>query len=81
MSKKVSLPFLTKQELVKLNTKRLLAYKNKLMKFPETMDEYVSVDLNYDPGDKDVSKSHPLWQEVYAVLKEILATREHIVKE
>jgi hypothetical protein len=72
------IPFLSKEELSKLNTKRLLAYKRKFMKFPETMDEYAGTGLNYDPSNKNISKSHPWWQETYKNLKEILSSREHI---
>lgn len=61
--------FLTKDQMLKLTTKRLLAYKNKLMKYHETD--------NYDPTGK-ITKSSPEWQEAYNNLKDILATREHV---
>lgn len=65
--------FLTREQLEKLNTKRLLAYKSALMKCPEGP--------NWDECDDDrMNKSRPDWQAQYALVKEILATREHIEK-
>jgi hypothetical protein len=60
---------LSKDELEKLNTKRLLAYKNKLMKVPE--------DYYFEDRTK-INKAMPEWQETYSYLKAILASREHI---
>ena len=72
----MKIPFLSKEELSRLNTKRLLAYKRKFMQFRDfTLDQ-----LGYDPDGKEMSKSHPWWQETYGYLKEILSTREHVEK-
>lgn len=70
------IPFLSKEELSKLNTKRLLAYKNKFMKFPD----FTCGVMGYDPKGIEMTKSHPWWQETYENLKYILAIREHINK-
>jgi len=67
--------FLSKEKLEKLSTKRLLAYKAKIMKTPdESTDSWGLAEPN------GWSKEHPEWQRVYADLKAILATREHIEK-
>ena len=58
---------LTREQLEALTTKRLLAYKNKLLK---CHDEPASC--------SELAKSSPEWQELYATCKEILATREHV---
>lgn len=74
---------LTREEMEKLNTKRLLAYKNRLLrvgdgyceKCGESGCEYVVK----EPLEQGVLiKSSPIWQETYKAVKEILATREHI---
>lgn len=63
--------FLSKAELEKLTTKRLLAYKNQLMTAVETP--------NWDECDDDrVNKTHPEWNQVYRDVKEVLATRENV---
>ena len=62
--------FLSREQLEKLTTKRLLAYKNKLMDFPE--------EPSWDSS--RMNKSEPEWKQVYSELKEILASREHIEK-
>lgn len=69
--------FLTKPQMEKLNTKRLLAYKSKLMTYPETGCGYENCDCSIDI----VSKEHSEWKEAYNNIKEILATREHIEKK
>lgn len=64
---------LTKDQLQKLTTKRLLAFKNALMNVPEGP--------NWEPSDYPrIYKSHPDWQRLYKDVKAILATREHIKK-
>lgn len=63
--------FLTKWQMERLTTARLLAYKDKLMKYHETPNWE---DVSY------ISKSHPLWKEAYKNIKEVLATREHVEK-
>jgi hypothetical protein len=67
--------FLSKEKLEKLSTKRLLAYKNKIMKTPDSSTD------SWGLTDPDGwSKEHPEWQRAYADLKVILATREHVEK-
>jgi len=62
---------LTREQLEKLTTKRLLAYKNKLMDVHEGP--------NWDSDDVvRLNKTSPEWKELYAIVKEILATREHV---
>ena len=62
---------LTKKQMEALTTKRLLAYKNKLMQVPETG--------NWDCGKcAGFAKDHELWKMAMANLKEVLATREHV---
>ena len=61
---------LTTQQLEKLTTKRLLAYKGALMKVPETP--------NWDEPDARLNKSSDEWQTAYAELKAVLSTRENI---
>ena len=59
---------LTKEEMEKLTTERLLAYKNKLMQVVE-----------FDDEDSDrMTKSSPEWQSLYANVKSVLSTREHV---
>ena len=61
--------FLSKDELEKLTTKRLLAYKNKLMKYHDHPDWE-------DPN--SISKASDIWKETYSNLKAVLATRENL---
>ncbi len=66
--------FLNRNELEKLTTQRLLAYKNKLMKVPESP--------SWDESDDNVvNKTSSVWIEVYEDVKAILATREHVEKK
>ncbi len=60
--------YLSKEQMEKLTTKRLLAYKAKLMKTNEQPNE----------DGTGISKEHPLWKEAYKNIKEVLATREHV---
>jgi hypothetical protein len=60
--------FLTKEEMQRLPTKRLLAYKNSIMKWHETS--------NWD--DPTGSKLDEVWKKAHQDLKEVLSTREHI---
>jgi len=65
--------FLTFDQLSALTTKRLLAYKNKIMRYPENP--------NWDECDFNrMNKKHPEWQTTYKNIKYILSTREHINK-
>jgi len=63
---------LSEQELYKLSTKRILAYKEKMMQVPETS--------NCDEPKARWCKSSKSWKALYFLVKEILATREHIEK-
>lgn len=65
---------LSKEELEKLSTKRLLAYKNKLMKVPEEADWD-----NSNPN--KIHKKHPIWKKVYQDVKDVLQSREHVEKK
>ena len=66
------LVYLTKVQLQKLSTQRLLAYKNRLMKVHEAPD----------CGNLDESRQYRdgVWQSTYAAVKCILASREHVEK-
>lgn len=65
---------LSKEELEKLSTKRLLAYKNRLMKVPEEADtDNKNPDYMY--------KGHSIWKRLYQDVKDVLKTREHIEKK
>ena len=64
---------LTKEQLEKLTTPRLLAYKNSWMKTHDTADW---VDLCVPPN--GWSKQHSEWKEHHALIKEILSTRENV---
>lgn len=63
--------FLSKEELDKLTTKRLLAYKNSLMKVPE--------EPNLENDDR-MNKTRPEWKKQYHLVKSVLSTREHVEK-
>jgi hypothetical protein len=63
--------FLSKEQMSKLTTQRLLAYKKKLYKYPEGP--------NWDTDD-NMNKSRPEWKAAYKNIKEILSAREHIEK-
>lgn len=60
---------LTREELEKLTTPRLLAYLDSIRKVPENP--------NWD-GEGGMNKNHPRWQELYRTVKSVLATREHV---
>ncbi len=62
---------LDKEQLQKLTTQRLLAYKNILMQVPEKPNWGDSLFTK-------ITKEHPKWRETYAAVKEILKTREHV---
>ena len=61
---------LTPAQLEKMNTKRLLAYKKRLLKCHEQ-----------PASSSEVAKSSPAWQTTYDAVRAILATREHIEKK
>jgi hypothetical protein len=63
---------LSRHDLEKLPTKRILAYKNSIMKARESKSEDGSI--------KEITKSSLEWQTAYRDVKEILAQREHVIK-
>ncbi len=67
---------LSKEELKKLTTKRLLAYRNAIYKVPETPDWDGGMVSN--PEDSQLNKTDPEWQETIRNVKEILDTRENV---
>ncbi len=67
--------FLSKEELEKLNTKRLLAYKKMLLEYPEH-----GGDPNDSWGCNRIGKSSYSWKSTYEEVRAILATREHVEK-
>lgn len=76
---------LTTEQLEKLTTQRLLAYRNSLLKCNEWPNDDNGAGLEYSKvairdGNNYVGlyKNSPLWKAAYAELKRILATREHL---
>jgi len=67
--------FLTIEELEKLTTKRLLAYKNKLYRTPEGPSYEETM---YGGTDHDMHKQRPEWKTAVEAVKVVLAKREHI---
>lgn len=67
----MSVKFLTREQLEKLTTKRFLAYKNKLMDYPETpsWEEDNVFRMN---------KQDQRWKDLYAMVKDLLSKREHV---
>lgn len=65
---------LKKEQLEKLTTVRLLAYKNKLM----SVWDHPNWEREYDKG---LSKEDPDWKQAYQDLKEVLKLREHIERK
>lgn len=63
---------LSKEQLEKLTTKRLLAYKTSLLMVYESPD--------FD-NPNSLSKESQEWKDCYKITKDILATREHIEKK
>jgi hypothetical protein len=70
---KITTSFLTLDQLNKLNTKRLLAYRNKLLLYPYP-------DLDQDDKTGQIYKSDPDWVKTYNMVIDILNSREHIEK-
>jgi len=66
---------LSREEMEKLSTKRLLAYKNSLYKYPEGPSYE---EQHYGGKDYGLYKSHPNWQAAMKLAKEVLAERENI---
>jgi hypothetical protein len=73
--------YLAKAEMEKINTKRLLAYKNRLCQVPSIPDWAEDDHTDYDTTDGRFTKSSPKWAELYTNVKAILATREHIERD
>jgi len=63
---------LTKEALNKLTTPRLLKYKNSLLECPD--------DINWN-GCQRFTKASDCWRQHYALVKSILATREHVERK
>jgi hypothetical protein len=77
---------LTKEEMEKLNTKRLLAYKAKLLKVRDREacwcgDPYCDYVDSTPDFNQEFTKKHPAWQELYNNVKAVLKTREHVERE
>ena len=66
---------LSREEMEKLSTKRLLAYKNSLYKYPEGPSYE---EQHYGGKDYGLYKSHPNWQAAMKLAKEVLAERENV---
>lgn len=64
---------LTSEQLEKLTTKRLLAYRNKFLAVPDCCAPECLCDAS-----EVMSKIHRQWQRTYSELKTVLATREHV---
>lgn len=75
MSRRRSNKFLTREEMEKLTTKRLLAYRNSLYKYPEGPSHEETI---YGGVDHQMHKQRPEWKEAVAVLKAVLTTRENV---
>lgn len=71
---------LSLEQLNKLTTQRLLAYKNKLMKVHETGQGHNDYCPNFETcyGECGWSKAHPDWKQALKDVKQVLATREHV---
>ena len=67
--------FLTREEMEKLTTKRLLAYRNSLYRYPEGPSHEETI---YGGIDYQMHKCRPEWKAAIALVKEILATRENV---
>jgi hypothetical protein len=78
---------LSREELIKLPTKSLLAYKKRLLKVDGAERCSCGSVSGCDFRSKELLaegafiKSSPQWQELYALVKEILNTREHIPRK
>ena len=75
MGRRRSNKFLTREELEKLSTKRLLAYRNSLYKYPEGPSHEETI---YGGIDTQMHKLRPEWKTAMSALKEILADRENV---
>lgn len=68
---------LGREQLEKLTTKRLLAYKNSLLRAVEGSP----ADIYGNPNPNYVSKQTPEWQTTMNTIREILNSREHIERD
>lgn len=77
--------YLTTEQLQKLPTRRLLAYKAKLLKTPAYVCSCGSAGcfalLEEDASEGRGTKSDPAWNQAYADVKDVLKTREHVPRE
>ena len=67
--------FLTTEEMEKLTTKRLLAYKTSLYRVPEGPSHEETM---YGGTDHAMHKQRPEWKEAVASANKLLATRENV---
>lgn len=70
----------------KLPTKRLLAYKNRLLQVDDCFTCWCGSrgcdhKLKQLLADGAFIKSSPEWQELYTNVKEVLSTREHVIRK
>jgi len=75
---------LSKAEMEKLPTKRLLAYKTRLLKVRDYCcycGDPSCPSKNEDEGEQVFDKTHPTWKATYAAVKEVLTTREHVERK
>ena len=75
---------LSRQEMEKLPTKRLLAYKSRLLRVSDGNCWCGDCGCDHEREqllkDGVFIKSSPQWQEIYNNVKEVLSTREHVVR-
>lgn len=69
---------LTIEQMEKLTTRRLLAYKNSLYRVPEGPNHDETM---YGGIDYSMHKQRPEWKAALAHAKAVLATREHLPEE
>lgn len=79
---------LSREEMEKLSTKRLLAYKKKLLQVDDASRCWCgSSSGNCDYRQQELLKhgafikASPAWQELYKNVKEVLNTREHVERK
>jgi hypothetical protein len=63
---------LTREQMEKLTTPRLLSYRTRLLRVPNQKHHD---DMMYKYR---ISKEHPEWKETYVLCKAVLAKREHV---
>jgi len=73
---------LSLERLEKLTTKRLLAYRNSLLKCWEgRLLEVLGGGVTLDMYPNELCKSDKEWKESYKQVKTVLATREHVERK